>query len=268
MPKRIVNVRKYQRFKNGIWESVRRHEREIEDVQLSEAILKDIREGKAIRLETEAREVELITVYSSIERAQRGLNRLDDKGISAEIVKVKSGYILKEKVFFIPLGEHLIYTIGGDYQFMGLSKETEKRARSLNKLEKKAHDKGLTAEEYNEFLDLVVWDAETYERQTGVKRDVSEFTDYLMPVSADEYLERKIRFEPMIIKQEPEDMSYLMTFKEIYGDKYEMSGFSHSEEESLNWVKEKRRIGRKAYLVPVYDKVGSGYAFYAEKAFD
>jgi len=79
---------------------------------------------------------------------------------------------------------------------------------------------------------------------------------------------KDIDSEKYIIQQKPEDMHYLMTFKEIHGDKYKMSGFGRTKEESMVWVKEKRRIGRKAYLVPVYDKVGSGYAFYAEKAFD
>jgi len=57
MPTRKIRVRKYQRFKNGKWESVKKHEREISTVTLSDAVLKDIREGKAVRLETEGVEV-------------------------------------------------------------------------------------------------------------------------------------------------------------------------------------------------------------------
>jgi len=53
MPKRSIYVKNYERFKNGKLERVREHEREIDVATLSAELLRDVREGKSIKLEIE-----------------------------------------------------------------------------------------------------------------------------------------------------------------------------------------------------------------------
>jgi len=98
MPKRTVRVKKYQRFKNGKWESVRKHERRIDTVKLSDAFLKDIREGKAVRIETEGTEESTKGSSGNPEKQSNPEEKQKRKGLIGsavgkipEKVKIKGG---------------------------------------------------------------------------------------------------------------------------------------------------------------------------------
>jgi len=86
MTKRIIRVKNYERFKNGKWESVRNYEKSIDVGTLSEQLLKDVKEGKSIKLEIDGE-----IVYKNIWKEHGGWREVDvDLGLSSNGSKSKA----------------------------------------------------------------------------------------------------------------------------------------------------------------------------------